>query len=195
MPSNHGSNGGGLSYPTVLLSSEDESASCTSQKSFHHKPLLLICFHCCQQIYSFPLSYSLRRFISPSQSLRFSPSHESSTSGARQPAGLPETGFKAISGASVSAEFSRIVDLRWGFGRVSDGVRVMTNTFSVRSKRKVRVRRSQHRNRDVVPDSFDKDYGSEDEADSGGGCGRRRWNCCGGGVTDVDFIKKMKWEI
>ncbi|KAI3825446.1 hypothetical protein L1987_06933 [Smallanthus sonchifolius] len=46
------------------------------------------------------------RFISPSQSLRFSPSHESSTSRARQPAGLPETGFKAISGASVSANTS-----------------------------------------------------------------------------------------
>ncbi|XP_023745452.1 protein phosphatase 2C 29 [Lactuca sativa] len=46
------------------------------------------------------------RFISPSQSLRFSPSHESSSSRSRQPGGVPETGFKAISGASVSANTS-----------------------------------------------------------------------------------------
>ncbi|KAL8226685.1 hypothetical protein R6Q57_016517 [Mikania cordata] len=46
------------------------------------------------------------RFISPSQSMRFSPSHESSTARSRQQAGVPETGFKAISGASVSANTS-----------------------------------------------------------------------------------------
>lgn len=46
------------------------------------------------------------RFISPSQSLRFSPSHESSSSRSRQPVGVPETGFKTISGASVSANTS-----------------------------------------------------------------------------------------
>ncbi|KAM1833495.1 hypothetical protein ACFX13_023315 [Malus domestica] len=40
------------------------------------------------------------RFISPSNSLRFSPPHES---GSRTRPGLHETGFKAISGASVSA--------------------------------------------------------------------------------------------
>ncbi|KAL4565576.1 hypothetical protein LXL04_029678 [Taraxacum kok-saghyz] len=45
-------------------------------------------------------------FISPSQSLRFSPSHESSSSRSRQPYGVSETGFKAISGASVSANTS-----------------------------------------------------------------------------------------
>lgn len=43
------------------------------------------------------------RFISPSNSLRFSPSHEP---GARTRPGLHETGFKAISGASVSANSS-----------------------------------------------------------------------------------------
>ncbi|XP_057510226.1 LOW QUALITY PROTEIN: protein phosphatase 2C 29-like [Actinidia eriantha] len=41
------------------------------------------------------------RFVSPSHSLRFSPSHEP-VAKARQ-GGFPETGFKAISGASVSA--------------------------------------------------------------------------------------------
>ncbi|XP_061988371.1 protein phosphatase 2C 29 [Rosa rugosa] len=41
------------------------------------------------------------RFLSPSNSLRFSPPHETRT----RP-GLPETGFKAISGASVSANSS-----------------------------------------------------------------------------------------
>ncbi|KAJ7952660.1 Protein phosphatase 2C [Quillaja saponaria] len=43
------------------------------------------------------------RFLSPSQSLRFSPSHEP---GSRARTDLPETGFKAISGASVSANSS-----------------------------------------------------------------------------------------
>ncbi|KAK1419103.1 hypothetical protein QVD17_28261 [Tagetes erecta] len=43
------------------------------------------------------------RFVSPSQSLRFSPSHESASSRSRLPT---ETGFKAISGASVSANTS-----------------------------------------------------------------------------------------
>ncbi|KAL8089012.1 hypothetical protein AgCh_038678 [Apium graveolens] len=43
------------------------------------------------------------RFISPSQSLRFSPTHEPVRS---KPAGSHETGFKAISGASVSANTS-----------------------------------------------------------------------------------------
>ncbi|KAK1356533.1 Poltergeist like 1 [Heracleum sosnowskyi] len=43
------------------------------------------------------------RFISPSQSLRFSPSHDPVRS---RPAGSHETGFKAISGASVSANTS-----------------------------------------------------------------------------------------
>ncbi|KAK9075618.1 hypothetical protein SSX86_003944 [Deinandra increscens subsp. villosa] len=46
------------------------------------------------------------RFVSPSQSLRFSPSHDSSAARSRQPVGAPETGFKAISGASVSANTS-----------------------------------------------------------------------------------------
>ncbi|KAI3828840.1 hypothetical protein L1987_02950 [Smallanthus sonchifolius] len=46
------------------------------------------------------------RFVSPSQSLRFSPSHESSSARSRQPNGVTETGFKAISGASVSANTS-----------------------------------------------------------------------------------------
>lgn len=41
--------------------------------------------------------------FSPSQSLRFSPSHEPA---ARSRPGFPETGFKAISGASVSANTS-----------------------------------------------------------------------------------------
>ncbi|KAL7595281.1 protein phosphatase 2C 29 [Lactuca sativa] len=45
-------------------------------------------------------------FVSPSQSLRFSPSHESSSTRSRQPYGVSETGFKAISGASVSANTS-----------------------------------------------------------------------------------------
>ncbi|KAL5550915.1 hypothetical protein UlMin_001091 [Ulmus minor] len=44
------------------------------------------------------------RFVSPSQSLRFSPSHEAG--GARTRPGFPETGFKTISGASVSANSS-----------------------------------------------------------------------------------------
>ncbi|KAJ7944616.1 putative Protein phosphatase 2c [Quillaja saponaria] len=43
------------------------------------------------------------RFISPSHSLRFSPSHEAAS---RARTDLPETGFKAISGASVSANSS-----------------------------------------------------------------------------------------
>ncbi|WOG87089.1 hypothetical protein DCAR_0206311 [Daucus carota subsp. sativus] len=43
------------------------------------------------------------RFISPSQSFRLSPSHEPVRS---RPAGSHETGFKAISGASVSANTS-----------------------------------------------------------------------------------------
>ncbi|KAL6349331.1 hypothetical protein AAG906_033987 [Vitis piasezkii] len=43
------------------------------------------------------------RFVSPSHSLRFSPSHEPV---GRARAGPPETGFKAISGASVSANTS-----------------------------------------------------------------------------------------
>ncbi|XP_024995765.1 protein phosphatase 2C 29-like [Cynara cardunculus var. scolymus] len=47
------------------------------------------------------------RFVSPSQSLRFSPSHESSSTRSRQPYGVSETSFfKAISGASVSANTS-----------------------------------------------------------------------------------------
>ncbi|KAF5735084.1 protein phosphatase 2C 29 [Tripterygium wilfordii] len=45
------------------------------------------------------------RFVSPSQSLRFSPSHESGQR-TRSGSGLPETGFKTISGASVSANTS-----------------------------------------------------------------------------------------
>ncbi|KAI3689581.1 hypothetical protein L2E82_47542 [Cichorium intybus] len=45
-------------------------------------------------------------FVSPSQSLRFSPSHESSSTRSRHPYGVSETGFKAISGASVSANTS-----------------------------------------------------------------------------------------
>lgn len=45
------------------------------------------------------------RFVSPSQSLRFSPSHDPAVSRTR--AGLPEaTGFRTISGASVSANTS-----------------------------------------------------------------------------------------
>ncbi|KAL6985800.1 [pyruvate dehydrogenase (acetyl-transferring)]-phosphatase [Sarracenia purpurea var. burkii] len=44
------------------------------------------------------------RFVSPTHSLRFSPSHEPVGKG--KPGGLPETGFKAISGASVSANTS-----------------------------------------------------------------------------------------
>nr|XP_011465169.1 PREDICTED: protein phosphatase 2C 29 [Fragaria vesca subsp. vesca] len=43
------------------------------------------------------------RFLSPSNSLRFSPPHEAAT---RARVGLHETGFKAISGASVSANSS-----------------------------------------------------------------------------------------
>ncbi|KAL8210098.1 hypothetical protein R6Q57_006830 [Mikania cordata] len=46
------------------------------------------------------------RFLSPSQSLRFSPTHESSSTRSRQPYGVTENGFKAISGASVSANTS-----------------------------------------------------------------------------------------
>ncbi|XP_052169851.1 protein phosphatase 2C 29-like isoform X2 [Diospyros lotus] len=44
------------------------------------------------------------RFVSPTQSLRFSPSHEPAPK--QRPAGCPETGFKSISGASVSANTS-----------------------------------------------------------------------------------------
>ncbi|KAF5477736.1 hypothetical protein F2P56_004353 [Juglans regia] len=44
------------------------------------------------------------RFLSPTSSLRFSPSHE--PSGSRVRPGFPETGFKTISGASVSANSS-----------------------------------------------------------------------------------------
>ncbi|KAA8525908.1 hypothetical protein F0562_007992 [Nyssa sinensis] len=44
------------------------------------------------------------RFLSPSHSLRLSPSHEPATK--TRPPGPPETGFKAISGASVSANTS-----------------------------------------------------------------------------------------
>lgn len=47
------------------------------------------------------------RFLSPTQSLRFSPTHDSASSaGKGRPAGVPETGFKAISGASVCANTS-----------------------------------------------------------------------------------------
>ncbi|KAK9067989.1 hypothetical protein SSX86_012100 [Deinandra increscens subsp. villosa] len=49
---------------------------------------------------------SNRFVVSPSQSLRFSPPHESSSTRSRQPSGAAETGFKAISGASVSANTS-----------------------------------------------------------------------------------------
>ncbi|XAR70607.1 Phosphoprotein phosphatase [Bertholletia excelsa] len=44
------------------------------------------------------------RFVSPTHSLRFSPSHEPAAKG--RLGGFPETGFKAISGASVSANTS-----------------------------------------------------------------------------------------
>ncbi|KAG2676597.1 hypothetical protein I3843_12G060800 [Carya illinoinensis] len=44
------------------------------------------------------------RFLSPTGSLRFSPSHE--PTGSRVRPGFPETGFKTISGASVSANSS-----------------------------------------------------------------------------------------
>ncbi|KAA8522074.1 hypothetical protein F0562_012612 [Nyssa sinensis] len=44
------------------------------------------------------------RFLSPSHSLRFSPSHEPAPK--TRPTGPPETGFKVISGASVSANTS-----------------------------------------------------------------------------------------
>ncbi|XP_023552441.1 protein phosphatase 2C 29-like [Cucurbita pepo subsp. pepo] len=46
------------------------------------------------------------RFLSPSHSLRFSPPHEPLPLGTRTRTGLPETAFKAISGASVSANSS-----------------------------------------------------------------------------------------
>ncbi|KAF4404322.1 hypothetical protein G4B88_014778 [Cannabis sativa] len=49
------------------------------------------------------------RFVSPSQSLRFSPPHETGTGlgpAPRTRSGLPETGFRTISGASVSANTS-----------------------------------------------------------------------------------------
>ncbi|KAK3024710.1 hypothetical protein RJ639_042932, partial [Escallonia herrerae] len=46
------------------------------------------------------------RFISPSQSLRFSPSHDEPAGSKPKPASFPETGFKAISGAAVSANTS-----------------------------------------------------------------------------------------
>ncbi|PON57085.1 Protein phosphatase [Parasponia andersonii] len=50
------------------------------------------------------------RFVSPSQSLRFSPRHEAQPSSGpasrTRPGGPPETGFRTISGASVSANTS-----------------------------------------------------------------------------------------